>query len=86
MAEKAIEPPPEAVIQPDGVQYHTGALLGKGGFAHVYAAKVFEDGKPTAQRFALKVVKSKIGSSKLVQKVTKTGVVGRVRRRAGCDA
>ena len=69
-------PPPEYVIQPpgpDGVlgeKYHTGKLLGKGGFAICYEGRLV--GQKYAgknPKFALKIVKAKMGMKKMEEKV-----------------
>ena len=64
-------PPPPAVIEPvsldrkDGAVYRTGKLLGKGGFAICYEARL----AGTKQLYALKVVKSHMPQKKMEQKV-----------------
>jgi len=63
-------PPPADVIEPpssdrkDGVVYHVGKLLGKGGFAICHEARP----SGSSKRIALKIVKSKM-PTKMEQKV-----------------
>ena len=68
--------PPQCVLQPPGLdgsseeKYMTGRLLGKGGFAICHEAKLMgskHKGKGT--RFALKIVKAKMGIKKMEEKV-----------------
>ncbi|PHH92032.1 hypothetical protein CDD83_9223 [Cordyceps sp. RAO-2017] len=47
---------PRSSDRPDGAVYQVGKLLGKGGFAICYSAHLL----PTKQRFALKIVKSRM--------------------------
>ncbi|CAM1507262.1 Fc.00g069030.m01.CDS01 [Cosmosporella sp. VM-42] len=62
-------PPPPEVFEPsssdrpDGATYSVGKLLGKGGFAICYNGQL----QPTKQKFALKIVKSRM-PSKMEQK------------------
>jgi serine/threonine protein kinase len=64
-------PPPPAVLEPassdrkDGAIYRTGKLLGRGGFAICYEARL----AGTKQLFALKIVKSQMPQKKMEQKV-----------------
>lgn len=64
-------PPPEQVHEPpssdrkDGAIYRTGRLLGKGGFAICYEARL----AGTKQIYALKIVKSHMPQKKMEQKV-----------------
>ncbi|KAK4998193.1 Cell cycle serine/threonine-protein kinase cdc5/MSD2 [Elasticomyces elasticus] len=68
MSEHHAEPPPAVVTEPLGVQYATGPLLGKGGFAICHEAELLENEKPTGQVFALKIVRTKMQNPKLTQK------------------
>jgi hypothetical protein len=64
------EPPPEIVRDAEGIQYETGAQLGKGGFAICHRAKL--TGRPYLKEqrtVALKIVRSKMEPPKLAQKV-----------------
>jgi serine/threonine protein kinase len=67
-------PPPPAVIEPasldrkDGAIYRTGKLLGRGGFAICYEARL----AGTKQLYALKIVKSQMPQKKMEQKVLST--------------
>ncbi|KAL8862781.1 MAG: hypothetical protein Q9178_000723 [Gyalolechia marmorata] len=75
-------PPPSLVIEPpeahDGltVQYRTGKLLGKGGFAICYEGQ--RKGKHGMQTYALKIVKASMAQKKLEDKVnpTRHGLLG----------
>jgi len=64
-------PPPSEVREPpssdrrNGVVYHTGRCLGKGGFAICYEGQLAS----TKQTFALKIVKSQMPQKKMEQKV-----------------
>lgn len=64
-------PPPADVREPpssdrkNGALYHTGALLGKGGFAICYEGRL----AGTKQKYALKIVKSQMPQKKMEQKV-----------------
>ena len=64
-------PPPPAIIEPassdrrDGAIYRTGKLLGKGGFAICYEARL----AGSKQLYALKIVKSQMPQKKMEQKV-----------------
>lgn len=64
-------PPPSNVIEPpsfdrkDGAIYRTGDLLGRGGFAICYKARL----AGTRDVYALKIVKSKMQQKKMEQKV-----------------
>jgi len=64
-------PPPAEVREPpssdrkNGAVYHTGALLGKGGFAICYEGRL----AGTKQIYALKIVKSLMPQKKMEQKV-----------------
>ena len=64
-------PPPEEVQEPpssdrkDGAIYRTGRLLGRGGFAICYEARL----SGTKQTYALKIVKSHMPQKKMEQKV-----------------
>ncbi|KAF2836566.1 hypothetical protein M501DRAFT_1007270 [Patellaria atrata CBS 101060] len=63
------EPPPQLVSEPvGGIQYATGAQLGKGGFAICHRAERLDGGHPTGHILALKIVKSKMEPLKLAQK------------------
>ena len=68
MSEHA-DPPPVLLSDAHGVQYATGHVLGKGGFAVCYRADILADGKPSGRAVALKTVKSKMEPLKLAQKV-----------------
>jgi hypothetical protein len=62
-------PPPEVTEpssseRPDGAVYQVGKLLGKGGFAICYSGYML----PTRQKYALKIVKSRM-PPKMEQKV-----------------
>ncbi|KAL8896154.1 MAG: hypothetical protein Q9192_003234 [Flavoplaca navasiana] len=65
-------PPPSLVVQPPeahndvAVQYHTGRLLGKGGFAICYEGQ--RQGKHGVQTYALKIVKASMAQKKLEDK------------------
>ena len=67
-------PPPSLVIQPPeahddvAVQYRTGRLLGKGGFAICYEGQ--RQGKHGVQTYALKIVKASMAQKKLEDKVS----------------
>ena len=66
-------PPPKVVSEPGGdigVKYETGKLLGKGGFAICYEGTIVghKYGK-NLPKFALKIVKSKMGMKKMEEKV-----------------
>jgi hypothetical protein len=69
-------PPPPRVVEPpssdrpDGGIYETGRLLGKGGFAICYEGAL----ESTRERFALKIVKSKMPQKKMEQKVHLAGI------------
>jgi hypothetical protein len=64
-------PPPDEVQEPpssdrkDGAIYQTGRLLGRGGFAICYEARL----SGTKQTYALKIVKSHMPQKKMEQKV-----------------
>lgn len=63
-------PPPEitepcSADRPDGAVYQVGKLLGKGGFAICYSGQLV----PTKQKYALKIVKSRM-PPKMEQKVS----------------
>ena len=69
-------PPPTYVLQPPGPdgtreeKYMTGRLLGKGGFAICHEAKLMgSKQKGKGNRFALKIVKAKMGIKKMEEKV-----------------
>ncbi|KAF2459838.1 P-loop containing nucleoside triphosphate hydrolase protein [Lineolata rhizophorae] len=62
------DPPPALVNEPTTIQYATGSQLGKGGFAICHRAELLDNGKPTGQVVALKIVKSKMEPAKLAQK------------------
>ncbi|KAF2756601.1 hypothetical protein EJ05DRAFT_532504 [Pseudovirgaria hyperparasitica] len=64
----AAESPPAIVCEPQQFKYATKGELGKGGFAICHKAELLEDGKPTGQLYALKIVKSKIEPAKVAQK------------------
>lgn len=57
---------PSSLDRPDGALYHVGKLLGKGGFAVCYSGQLL----PTKQKFALKIVKSRM-PPKMEQKVAR---------------
>ncbi|KAI9698502.1 MAG: Cell cycle serine/threonine-protein kinase cdc5/MSD2 [Candelina mexicana] len=68
-------PPPHSVREPDtseagkGRTYHTGALLGKGGFAICHEAQLVRgDSEKAKHRFALKIVKSNFVQKKMEDK------------------
>ncbi len=72
-------PPPQLVHEPDtaeageGRTYHTGALLGKGGFAICHEAQLLGNKNDKAShRFALKIVKSTFSQKKMEDKVSFT--------------
>ena len=67
-------PPPKVVTEPGGdrgVKYETGKLLGRGGFAICYEGTIMGDkyGK-NVPKFALKIVKAKMGMKKMEEKVS----------------
>ena len=66
-------PPPKVVAEPGGdlgVKYETGKLLGRGGFAICYEGTIVghKYGK-NLPKFALKIVKAKMGMKKMEEKV-----------------
>ena len=68
--------PPTYVLQPPGLdgsfeeKYVTGRLLGKGGFAICHEARLMgPKQKGKGNRFALKIVKAKMGIKKMEEKV-----------------
>jgi myosin-1 len=61
--------PPAVVQDPEGLQYETGAQLGKGGFAICHRAKLLGHEHLGSSTVALKIVKSKMEPPKLAQKV-----------------
>ena len=66
-------PPPKVVAEPGGelgVKYETGKLLGRGGFAVCYEGTIMghKYGK-NLPKFALKIVKAKMGMKKMEEKV-----------------
>ena len=64
------DPPPEVVVDPEGLQYETGPQLGKGGFAICHRAKLMRHEHLGSNTVALKIVRSKMEPPKLAQKVS----------------
>ncbi|KAF2482455.1 hypothetical protein BDY17DRAFT_324736 [Neohortaea acidophila] len=62
------DPPPPIVTEPSGINYATGAALGKGGFAICHRAERYDGSKPSGHIVALKIVKTKMEPAKLAQK------------------
>lgn len=74
------EPPPPIVTESTGINYATGAALGKGGFAICHRAERYEGSKPTGHVVALKIVKTRMEPAKLAQKVRTACHTGRRHR------
>ena len=64
------DPPPPMVYDPTGLQYQTEKHLGRGGFAICWQAQQLDDGHTPNKTVALKIVRSKMESTKVAQKVT----------------
>lgn len=74
------EPPPDVVVDPEGLQYETGGQLGKGGFAICHRATLVGHEYLQNRTVALKIVRSKMEPPKLAQKVHTSPPKTRARR------
>jgi hypothetical protein len=72
------EPPPPILNEPTGIQYQTEKQLGRGGFAICWQAQQTDNGRTPSRTIALKIVKSRMDSMKLAQKVPLLSVVHRM--------
>lgn len=72
------DPPPPIVTEPTGINYATGAALGKGGFAICHRAEQYDGSRPIGRLVALKIVKTKMEPAKLAQKVGYFATMGRL--------
>lgn len=63
------DPPPPVVYDPTRMQYQTESQLGRGGFAICWQAQQTDGDRTPSKTVALKIVRSRMESKKLAQKV-----------------
>lgn len=72
---------PEQVVQPDGVYFEVGSLLGSGAFAKCHTGALHDaQGNAVGKTYALKIVRSKMANRKVEQKfITELQIHSKIR-------